>query len=501
MVSDTRSTLALKRKASSELQDEPVKRSRSGSVESGAEERSELTGETEETEVERLKSGNKSLAKQIVLLERELAESREGDGEAAELEQMRLEKEKLLGDIVLLNKELAQMKEDCVEPSELVELREKASHWRLRFFELEDKYDTLISVTSSKGSTAAVNKKIEQSIIAEWKEKLENQKASYESKIDKLKKESEHKVNKKHALYQKTLDERKAKHAGELKEKKDACDKKLADWKATYTTKLNAAQNAAKELKPEHSQAVKEKDQRIEKLKADKAEVQKTLENTREEVRLCEVAIEKRDEEKETLDHVVEQERAGKAVLEVKLGEQQKQTSELQREQEEGIAAFKRRIDKESERWQLQYEKAENLGFKLVEQQRGNFELKNMCKLRDQRIVALNLEIDELKGGIGRHKGRICVLEAETGKLREELHGDRLSEDHLPGVLDQAQTAPMSAEGSSEVLGDAKLLGRETTTHGNNPMADASVEQTVEAELSGEDAKPIVPQVDCDDAI
>ncbi|KAK0354001.1 hypothetical protein LTS02_002602 [Friedmanniomyces endolithicus] len=278
----------------------------------------------------------------------------------------------------------------------------------------------------SRASAGGVSNAVRDSIKQQYKVKLETEKDQYETKLASAKANYEAKLQSKHANYQHRINELKATHAESLKTKEAALREKsekirlrcidlvkaarteeqkaktdLADAKKDYAElgkTLKAEQQAEiKKWMPEFSPVLAERE------KANK-ELRLKLANTQAEVRLCEQEIARTEAKNEVLDTVRENLEAGEKCLRAKVLGKEAEIAEMCGQHKVEMLELRERLRREGDRWQVLYSRAEGLEFKLVAQQRANFELRGMNAGRDARILELRKGISGVEGGGGRAK-------------------------------------------------------------------------------------------------
>jgi len=277
-----------------------------------------------------------------------------------------------------------------------------------------------------RASGGGVSNAVRDSIKQEYEVKLETEKDQYKTRLASAKTNYEAKLKSKHTLYQQKVDELKATHAESLKAKEAVLREKgeenrlkcvdkvraarteeqkaktdLADAKKDYAElgkTLKAEQQAEiKKWMPEFSPVLAEKDKVIK-------DVRQKLANTQAEVKLCEQDIARAEAKNEVLDTVRENLEAGEKCLRAKVLGKEAEIAEMCRQHKVEMEELRERLRREGDRWQVQYEKGEALEYKLVAQQRANFELRGMNASRDIRIQELSKTISEMEGGVVRAK-------------------------------------------------------------------------------------------------
>jgi len=489
VVSINSSASVTKRKASATLERESVKKARASSEESGTSDESatSMTSPASHSEVEYL--GAHVAARTIENTEQSQGLS-EMEGSGGEVE-----------DVQTLKDELEEAQEDRDE------LQGTCDALQLRVDALE--------ATKNAKNPGAFNKKFEELIKKKVKEefeiKLKAEKAKHTAGIKKV-----------HAACQKRIDVLKAEHVAAQKAKDDKLNKKgkanrvkcielvraakqeLANAKnehAALKIQLKAEQQAEiDKYRPGFSQTFKERDQEIANLRRQRVATAVDLGRTRKEVEEGNEKLEHAETLKDALEGIVGKLRGSIDVLEHELSAEKACSSKLRQEQQdlidsaqtakaEGKKAIERRLDSEGQRWQLQYEKAENLGFKLVDQQRSNFALKGMLTGRDKRMATLSAAIVELKDVNTAQEKRIRALVAEVSELQEDLqfntpmsNGGRHEPSSPPdAAIDASETAGLhTADGSSN---DAFASAAEN----NETIPGAALEQMVATRMEGDE--------------
>ncbi|KAK0344884.1 hypothetical protein LTR02_012885 [Friedmanniomyces endolithicus] len=278
----------------------------------------------------------------------------------------------------------------------------------------------------SRASSGGVSNAVRDSIKQEYKVKLETEKDQYETKLASAKANFQARLDSKHSLYQQKIDELKATHAESLKAKEAALREKseknrlkcnamvkaakleeqkaktdLADAKKDYAElgkTLKAEQlSEIKKWMPEFSPLLAEKEKAIKELRL-------KLTNTQAEVKLCEQEIARTEAKNEILDTVKEKLEAAEKCLRAEVLGKKQEITEMCGQHAAEMVELRERLRCEGDRWQVLYSRAEGLEFKLVAQQRANFELRGMNAGRDARILELSKGISGVEGGGGRAK-------------------------------------------------------------------------------------------------
>ena len=442
--------------------------------------------------MDRFKKQSAAQTAKIVKLQNTIAELKEVDAEATGVQK--------------LKRALAKSKD------ELDAAEEEKDDWRRKFFTLEERFEALKSAPMSKGGSSSVNKKIEDSIKQGWKEKMEGLKSTYGEKLNKLKADQKAALAQKHAAYQKRLDELKTKQAEEMKAKDEDAKKKI---KAAKQSEQEARNEAAEEkktvaetkkqlkaeqvaeinkLKPEFSPILKQKEREVSDVRAEKAKVDESLRKTKHEVELINEANGKLMDSNSALERVIEQTRVKLSETDAELLVKKACLDDLEAVMEkaeiEGKTAIKKRLDKEGARWEIQFKKAEDLGFKLAGQQRTNFELRCMLNIRDGEIVVLKDEVVKVKEATDGLSERNQALEAEVAELREEISFvTPPSSDARHGP----NPAPTAVSDETETGGVAEVCGNSKGSAG-----DAAKEESAVPGASAEQSSPM--ETDFDEA-
>ncbi|KAK4908763.1 hypothetical protein LTR49_022383 [Elasticomyces elasticus] len=289
---------------------------------------------------------------------------------------------------------------------------------------------------------------------------LDERQAQQSSRISGTgKKQMGERFKKQHLAYQKKIDELRLKQASDLKDKGANTEKKIKYFREKCDKRIGAAQDKTKEelkteqqeeikeFKPSHSTTVKEKDQAIKALTADKTALVETVARHKKNVDLCEQAISGLTSDKEALEMVVEQYAFEKTILSDEIRLQTKNIATILKEKEEGeksaqarfgaeVVAWEDRVKHEGKRSVLQCKDAKGLADRVVEQQRANHNVITAC--RDNKIrtpngkgCELEAAIVELKAVIAGHKIRIATLKTGDSKSKSMTTVD---EDGIPSA-------------------------------------------------------------------
>ncbi|KAK1069707.1 hypothetical protein LTR12_013714 [Friedmanniomyces endolithicus] len=274
----------------------------------------------------------------------------------------------------------------------------------------------------SRASAGGVSHAVRDSIKQEYKVKLETEKAQYETKLASAKTNYEAKLKSKHSLYQHRVNELKATHAESLKAKEAALREKSEKNRLRCTDLVRAARNEEQKAKTDLADAKKDYADLGKTLKAEQqAEIKKwmpefspvlaekekankelrlKLTNTQAEVQLCEQEIARTEAKNEILDTVKENLEAAAKCLRAEVLGKEAEIAEMREQHKAEMVELRERIRREGDRWQVLYSRAEGLEYKLVAQQRANFELRGMNAGRDARILELSQGISGVEGGV-----------------------------------------------------------------------------------------------------
>ncbi|KAK5681609.1 hypothetical protein LTS10_006142 [Elasticomyces elasticus] len=342
--------------------------------------------------------------------------------------------------------EVRMLKEKLQEAEEQVDI------WRRENCSLEAELDDLESRKQTRVSGSTVNKKIEGSIKKECKQKIEKLEAKHKLHLEKT-----------HAVCQERIDDLKLKQVATLKDKDASTEKKMQEYRATCKKLVNTARGKEKEAKDELSEAkkemvehkkglkadqqaainkykpgfspmLKEKDQAIKALTAEKTALEEELKKHKQNVNLCEQEINRLTSVKEALELIIEQYITEKDTLSKEVSLQARNIEIILRRETEGeeraearfeeeMVAWEDRLKHEGQRWAQQSNNAKDSAVRLVEQQRANHSLKGMVTSRDNSIRTLNAKVRELEAAIMElraviegHEIGIATLKTEDSK-------------------------------------------------------------------------------------
>lgn len=271
----------------------------------------------------------------------------------------------------------------------------------------------------SRASAGSVSNAVRDSIKQEYKVLLETEKKQHETKLASAKTNYEARLQSKHTLYQQKINELKATHAESLKAKEAALQEKSEQNRLKCIGKVRAAKVEEQKAKTDLADANKDYADLGKTLKAEQqAEINKwmpeyspvlaekekankelrlKLANTQAEVKLCEQDIACAEAKSEGLETVVEGLVAAGTCLRAEvLGREEEIRGVCERHEVE-VGELRERLRVEGDRWQVLYSRAEGLEYKLVAQQRANFELRGMNAGRDARILELSRRISEME--------------------------------------------------------------------------------------------------------
>ncbi|KAK1065069.1 hypothetical protein LTR74_008181 [Friedmanniomyces endolithicus] len=277
-----------------------------------------------------------------------------------------------------------------------------------------------------RASGGGVSNAVRDSIKQEYEVKLETEKDQYKTRLASAKTNYEAKLKSKHTLYQQKVDELKATHAESLKAKEAVLREKGEENRLKCVDKVRAARTEEQKAKTDLADAKKDYAGLGKTLKAEQqAEIKKwmpefspvlaekekankelrlKLANTQAEVTLCEQEIARTEAKNEILETVKMNLEAGEKCLRAEVQGKEAEIAEMCRQHKVEMEELRERLRREGDRWQVQYEKGEALEYKLVAQQRANFELRGMNASRDIRIQELSKTISEMEGGVVRAK-------------------------------------------------------------------------------------------------
>ncbi|KAK4898904.1 hypothetical protein LTR27_003635 [Elasticomyces elasticus] len=414
---------------------------------------------------------------------------------------------------------------------EVRHLEKSTEKWRNKYCKVAEELDELKAQKSSRASGTGVSKRIEQSIKDDYKERMEAQKEQLDEKY-----------KKQHVAYQKMIDGLRLKQAAALKEKDGNTEKKVKDIREKCDKRIEAAKDKAKEAKdeladdkkkmteykkqlkteqqeeinkykPSHSATVKEKDQAIKALMAEKAALEEEVKNQKKNVDLCEQDINRLTSDKEALEMVIEQLTSEKIALSNEVSLQARNIEIILRRETEGeeraearfeeeMVAWEDRLKHEGQRWALQSNNAKDSAVRLVEQQRANHSLKGMVTSRDNSIRALNAKvrefeavIAELKAVIEGHEIGIANLKMEDSKSasvttveEEGIASAEATDIKMKQELESMDTA--SPEGSGEVSTSQGATESMFGGGGGRYAVDEGDEFVEKAAIDGTNANP-----------
>ncbi len=290
----------------------------------------------------------------------------------------------------------------------------------------------------------------------EHREKLDDAKEDYDERVEKLKAKNRERLDEVNAQHKTKVDDLKAKHdkkvddlkvkrEEELGAKEKAYNKKLREWKLkcqqaedeTKETKAARAeevkglkarhkefekqlkeeqQKQIKGWKPEHSQAVKDKDAELKAKTKEIAELKVVQATSKEQM--------------SKLEDKLAMFRNGAKTLTDKLEDRKEEIKNLQnarkeadKERQDLLSTHNAKIVHEGERWKVQFDKAQQLEYSLVAQQRANFILRNGNESKAQKIK-------DLEGRLAATCSTIGAQKADCGEWKG-VDADGLSVDSL----------------------------------------------------------------------
>ncbi|KAK5738262.1 hypothetical protein LTR17_006139 [Elasticomyces elasticus] len=293
-------------------------------------------------------------------------------------------------------------------------------------------------------------------------DKLQAQQSSQASGLA-SKKQMVERFKKQHLAYQEKIDELRLKQASILKDKDANTEKKIKDIRERYDKRILAAQDKTKEtkeelaenrkkmaelkkelkteqqeeikkFKPSHSITVKEKDQAIKALTADKTALVETVARHKKNVDLCEQAISGLTSEKEALEMVIEQYASEKIIMSDEIRLQTKNIATILAQKEEGekraeprfgaeMVAWEDELKHEGKRSVLQCKDAKGLADRVVAQQRATHSVITACRdnnirTPNSKVRELEAAVVELKAVIAGHTIRIATVKTGDGKSK-----------------------------------------------------------------------------------
>ncbi|KAK4902942.1 hypothetical protein LTR49_026991 [Elasticomyces elasticus] len=371
---------------------------------------------------------------------------------------------------------------------EMRHLAKSSEKWHNKYCKVAGELDELQAQQSSRNSGTGV---IYQN---DHKERMETQKKQM---VERFKKQ--------HLAYQKKIDELRLKQASVLKDKDANTEKKIKDIRERYDKRILAAQDKTKEakdelaenrkkmaelkkelkteqeeeinkFKPSHSITVKEKDQAIKALTADKTALVDTVERHKKNVDLCEQAINGLTSDKEALEIIIEQYASEKITLSDEIRLQTKDIATILAQKEEGekraepsfgaeVVAWEDRLKHEGKRSVLQCKDAKGLADRVVEQQRANHSVITACRdnnirTPNSKVRELEAAVVELKAVIAGHTIRIATLKTGDGKTKSMTTVD---EDGIPSA--ETTDIKMKQELESANAVSFKDSGAAATSH------------------------------------
>ena len=332
------------------------------------------------------------------------------------------------------------------------ELRVRAVESEAEVEELQAKLKA--KAPGDKGPALALSKKLENEVKAKYDTKLQTLQTKHDEKLQKCKETNQQALKKKDEKHQEKIDELKDKQQEKLDELRDRDQKREEEWKTFKAEhqKLQKQlkteqQEKIKEAKPETNKALKEREKEVTQLRqvVDRlSKTQATLKNINERLE-----AEKRDLETKNLD------------LENMVHRRTEFIEDQYKKQTEMEFKYQDKLNHEGDRFQLQYDRAEDLAKRLVQQQRNDFVFRNSHNQAIKRKEELEKElhvareqIEKLKGGVSHIPGELDRAEYEEKATNEgddiKILGDTSAPD--AAVTNTTSTASIeSAESSKEV--------------------------------------------------
>ena len=295
---------------------------------------------------------------------------------------------------------------------QLAELKEKYDDLRDQKFELEVKEEkrverVKIEKADDKATQRAVNKKVEESVKADYEDKIQVLKEKQNAKLGEQKAKFNQILKSKAETYRKKVEENKT--------KTQELEKKAKEEKAHYgqverelkaeTQELrkqlrDEQQEEIKKYKPEHSQAIREKNRALKEKQDEISECrrqvaelktwEKELVNGKrrlvDETTQMKSTSASKDAVIKDLQSVVEARRA--------------EIEKLTKARDDMDEQYRAKLTFEGKRWQLQFNNAQKLNTEIVQQQRTNFVLRNSNNRSAKRIEELEVEVQAAKDQI-----------------------------------------------------------------------------------------------------
>lgn len=252
------------------------------------------------------------------------------------------------------------------------------------------------------------------------------------------------KLDERDAKHKKTLDDQQKRHQNDQKTKDDARDKKISELKSkdqkreeewrnfkAEHKKLQKdlredCQEEVKSLKPEHSTAVKDRDSTIKEREHEIVKLRASI----DDLKHAKLVVERERESIRALD-----EEKGRGILRLKEVKNGMAAVILSRNEE--IEAYKKRLEYEGQRWQIQYNEKVDLEHRLVHQQRSAYTLKQGHTRKDKRM-------EDLEGELTATKGELEAARAEVDSLTSS-DGMGWTNGIFPDAATGAETGPSNS--------------------------------------------------------
>ena len=228
-------------------------------------------------------------------------------------------------------------------------------------------------------------------------------------------------------------------------------DRKIKqEWKAfkaehlKIQKDLKAEQQAKiKEAKPEHSKVVKEKDSTLKQYEKEIAQKEELIAKMDERAKKLTNAVDTLEAEKKVLSTDIETKEQEKGGLQCTIGIQAEAIDSIKEAKSHSEDRYQQKLAHEGQRWQIQYDRAEDLSLELVGQQRATFALRNANHTKLQRIQGLEDELAAVRdpNGVGRSAAVDRTNEAhgsEASVNKYDANGIQYAGDwstFVPGML------------------------------------------------------------------
>ena len=285
---------------------------------------------------------------------------------------------------------------------------------------LTEKLQTAAS--EKKGINLALSKTLETEAKKKYEKKLENQQKRHDAALEDMRQKHQNALNKKQKASEEKFEACKQKHQ-EQQEAKDAAQKtklqeckdknqQLKDETAAEKKRLRTEQqDEIKKWKPQHSDNIK----KMERLLKEKQTVITRLEKKIEKLESDKTTLDKKGHESndriKTLQAVVDEAKVRSQDLQTRFNTQGDVLKEWQKANADLTRNYDAKLDYEGRRWQLQYNKGEQLSFKLVHQQRSNFVLRNTNNRNAKRIEELEVGLKAAKEEFESYKAAATTVD------------------------------------------------------------------------------------------